>query len=325
MRLLNVTSDVNKSSINLKNHAIFAEKYALMNEVKQNSLKAWILAARPKTLAAGSVPVMVATGLAAHFGQMRPIPAVLCLLFALLAQIASNFSNDYFDFIRKTDNEHRLGPARAVASGWIAPRTMLIGTLCTIGLACFFGLGLIFYGGWEMILVGIVCVLSLMAYTAGPWPLAYNGLGDLFVLVFFGLVAVVFSYYVQTLTVEWQVVVAGVVVGLPAVNILVLNNYRDRENDKACRKRTTIVLFGAAFGRRFYLMNGILACLLCLFFIRESFWAAVLPFLYLIPHYRTWRKMCLINEGRELNALLGETSRNLLIIGLLFTVGWLIG
>jgi 1,4-dihydroxy-2-naphthoate polyprenyltransferase len=296
-----------------------------MNEVKQNSLQAWLLATRPKTLAAGSVPVIVASGLSAHFGHFRFIPAVLCLLFALLAQIASNFSNDYFDFIKKTDNEHRLGPARAVASGWISPRYMLIGTLCTICLACFFGLGLVYYGGWKMILVGIFCVFSLLAYTAGPWPLAYNGLGDLFVLVFFGLVAVVFSFYVQTLHFESLVFVAGVIVGLPAVNILVLNNYRDRENDKACRKRTTVVLFGETFGRRFYLLNGIAACLLSLFFVKESVWAAGLPFLYLIPHYRTWHKMCLINQGLALNALLGETSRNLLIIGLLFTIGLLLG
>lgn len=295
-----------------------------MSEIKQNSVQAWLLAARPKTLAAGSVPVLVASGLAVHFGRFQWIPALLCLLFALLAQIASNFSNDYFDYIKKTDNEHRLGPARAVASGWIAPRHMLIGTLVVISLACLFGLGLVYFGGWEMILVGVCCVLALLAYTAGPWPLAYNGLGDLFVLTFFGFVAVVFSFYLQTLTFEPLVFLAGAMVGLPAVNILVLNNYRDRENDKACRKRTTIVLFGEFFGRYFYLLNGILAVLLGLFFWKEAVWAAVLPFLYLIPHYLTWRKMCRIREGKTLNALLGETARNLLIIGLLLTIGLLL-
>jgi 1,4-dihydroxy-2-naphthoate octaprenyltransferase len=295
------------------------------NGVNRNSPQAWFLAARPKTLAAGSVPVIVAAGLAAHFGQFRLVPAVLCLLFALLAQIASNFSNDYFDFIKKTDNENRLGPARAVASGWIEPGKMLIGTVSTIGLACLFGLGLVYYGGWAMILVGFACVLALLAYTAGPWPLAYNGLGDLFVLVFFGIVAVVFSFYVQTLTFKPLVFVAGFIVGLPAVNILVLNNYRDRENDKACQKHTTIVIFGEAFGRWFYLLNGLAACLLCLLFIKESLWAALLPFLYLLPHYKTWRKICTIREGKALNNLLGETSRNLLIIGLLFTAGLLLG
>ncbi|MCX6308491.1 MAG: 1,4-dihydroxy-2-naphthoate polyprenyltransferase [Bacteroidia bacterium] len=295
-----------------------------MSEIKQNSVQAWMLAARPKTLAAGSVPVLVASALALHYGRFEWLPAVLCLLFALLAQIASNFSNDYFDFLKKTDNETRLGPPRAVASGWISPKRMLLGTLVVISMACFFGLGLIYYGGWEMVLVGVCCVLALLAYTAGPWPLAYNGLGDLFVLTFFGFVAVVFSFYVQTQSFEPFVFLAGAMVGLPAVNILVLNNYRDRENDAACRKRTTIVLFGEVFGRYFYLLNGILAVLLGFIFWKEAVWAAVLPILYLIPHYLTWRKMCRIRQGKALNALLGETARNLLIFGLLFTIGLLL-
>ena len=296
-----------------------------MQTIEKNSLKAWMLASRPKTLAAGSVPVLVASGLAAHSGQFRLVPALLCLIFALLAQIASNLSNDYYDFIKKTDNEDRLGPARAVASGWIEPQKMLYGTLVTIFLACLFGLGLVYYGGWQMVLVGIVCVVALMAYTAGPWPLSYHGLGDLFVLVFFGFVAVVFSFYVQTQTFGFLAFVCGAVVGLAAVNIMVVNNYRDRYTDKKSNKKTTIVLFGEAFGRWFYFFNGIASCLLCLLFLRESIaWAAALPFLYLVPHYTTWKKLIRINRGKALNSLLGETSRNLLILGLLLTVGLLL-
>jgi 1,4-dihydroxy-2-naphthoate octaprenyltransferase len=296
-----------------------------LNTVRPDSFKAWLLATRPKTLAAGSVPVIVASALAFHYGCFRWVPAVLCLLFALLAQIASNFSNDYFDYVRKTDNEHRLGPARAVASGWISPGTMWKGTLVVVALACLSGLGLIAYGGWLMLLVGAVCVLALLAYTAGPWPLAYNGLGDVFVLLFFGFVAVIFSFYVQARTIEPLVILAGGMVGLPAVNILVLNNYRDRTNDKACGKRTTVVLFGEAFGRNFYRINGVLACAGALFFWKESLLAALLPLLYLIPHTLTWRKMVRIREGKALNALLGETARNLLLFGLLFSIGLLIG
>jgi len=296
-----------------------------MHLVKKNSPKAWLLAARPKTLAAGSVPVLVASGLAAHFDQFKLIPAILCLLFALLAQIASNFSNDYFDFVKKTDDENRLGPARAVSSGWIDPKKMLYGTFVVIVLACFLGLGLIYYGGWEMILVGAICVVSLLAYTAGPWPLAYHGLGDLFVLVFFGFVAVVFSFFVQTQTFHLLAFVAGAVVGLAAVNILIINNYRDRDTDKKSNKNTTIVIFGENFGKWGYLINGFVACLLCLFFLRESLWAAVLPFLYLMPHYQTWKTMVAINRGKELNVLIGKTSRNMLILGLLLAIGLLIG
>jgi len=292
--------------------------------VKKNSLKAWILASRPKTLAAGSVPVLVASALAARFGDFQWIPALLCLIFALLAQIASNFSNDYYDFIKKTDNEDRLGPARAVASGWIDPNNMRIGALLTVVLACTFGLGLVYFGGWQMILVGAVCVVSLLAYTAGPWPLAYHGLGDLFVLIFFGFVAVVFSFYVQTLSFHYLAFVGGAVVGLAAVNILVLNNYRDRDTDKKSNKNTTIVFFGEAFGRWLYLINGIAASLLCLFFLRESIYgAAFLPFIYLIPHFFTWRKMVQIRQGKALNVLLGETARNLLLLGILISIGLL--
>lgn len=295
-----------------------------MQTIEKNSLKAWILASRPKTLAAGSVPVIVASALAAHDGMFKLIPAILCLLFALLAQIASNFSNDYFDFKKKTDNEDRLGPARAVSSGWIDPGMMLVGIFVTITVACLFGMGLIWYGGWEMIIVGIICVVSLLAYTAGPWPLAYNGLGDVFVLVFFGFVAVIFSFYVQTHLITLQSFICGGAVGLAAVNILILNNYRDRETDKKSNKKTTIVIFGEKFGRRFYLINGFISCLLCMFFIAEgSYFAAFLPLLYLIPHILTWKKMIAIDKDKALNPLLGETSRNLLILGLLISAGLL--
>jgi 1,4-dihydroxy-2-naphthoate polyprenyltransferase len=295
-----------------------------METIQENSLKAWFSAVRPKTLAASIVPVMVGWALAEHVSSFDEIPALLCLIFALLAQIASNFSNDYFDFIKKTDNEHRLGPARAVASGWIKPKTMLLATGLVVVFACLAGLGLIRYGGLSMIWVGLACVVALFAYTAGPFPLAYRGLGDVFVFVFFGLVSVVFTYYVQLHRFEPLVFVAGAIVGFQQVNILVVNNYRDRENDAACNKRTSIVVFGEKFGRYFYLLNGIFACLLCLLFYIQSPWAALLPWLFLIPHIRSWRKLCRIREGRALNALLGETSRNLLILGTLFALGLLI-
>lgn len=296
-----------------------------MQSVKLNSPKAWLLASRPKTLAAGSVPVIVSTSLAIHYGHFKLIPAILCLLFALLSQIASNFSNDYFDFKKNTDNETRLGPPRAVSSGWIKPETMLTGIFVTIALACITGFGLVFYGGWQLIIVGIICVISLIAYTAGPWPLAYNGLGDLFVLVFFGFVAVGFSFYVQTLYFNTYVFACGAAVGLGAVNILVLNNFRDRDTDKVSKKNTTIVLFGENFGKWFYLINGFIAVVLCLTFIGEnSYTAAFLPFAYLLPHIRTWKKMVEINRGKELNSLLGETSRNLLLFGILLSLGLLL-
>jgi len=155
--------------------------------------------------------------------------------------------------------------------------------------------------------------------------LAYHGLGDLFVLVFFGFVAVVFSFYVQTQTFPLLAFVAGAVVGLAAVNILIINNFRDRDTDKKSNKNTTIVIFGESFGKWGYLINGVIACLLCLLFLHETIWAAILPFLYLIPHYKTWKIMVAINKGKELNVLIGKTSRNMLILGLLLSIGLLIG
>ena len=295
-----------------------------MGEVKRNSIKAWVLAARPKTLSASMVPVLVASAYAANQNAFQLKPAILCLLFALFAQIASNFSNDYFDFKKKTDSEKRLGPARAVSSGWIAPKNMVVGLVVSIFLACMAGIGLLPYGGLALIWVGVACIVALLAYTAGPWPLAYHGLGDVFVLVFFGLVAVSFTFYVQAFYFDNYATIAGFIVGFQQVNILVINNYRDRENDKACKKNTSIVLFGAAFGRNFYLINGLFSALLCLNFWNISIWAALLPFLFLIPHYKTWRKLCQIDSGTALNPLLGETSRNLLLLGTLFSIGLLL-
>jgi 1,4-dihydroxy-2-naphthoate polyprenyltransferase len=299
-----------------------------MNEtkpVKKNSLRAWMLAARPKTLAAGVAPVLVASGLAAHDGRFNVIPAIQCLVFAMMAQIASNFANDYFDYIKKIDKEERLGPARAVSSGWIDPMQMLIGLAVVIAVACFVGMGLIFYGGWEMILVGVACIISLLAYTAGPWPLSYHGLGDVFVLLFFGFVPVVFTYYVQTGEFTPMVFLAGAVVGLQSVNILVVNNYRDRDTDKKSNKKTSIVVFGEAFGRWFYLMNGLAACLLSLlFWLDNAPWAALFPILFLFPHLSTWKKLVSIRQGKALNPLLGDTARNLVLLALLLTIGFLL-
>ena len=152
--------------------------------------KSWISAARPRTLPASASPVIAASAYAFYTGAFRWVPALLCLLFALLAQIASNMANDYFDYVKGSDKADRVGPRRAVASGDITPRAMLIGTFVVLGLACAVGLGLVFFAGWELIPVGVVIALFALAYTAGPYPLAYHGLGDATVFLFFGLVAV---------------------------------------------------------------------------------------------------------------------------------------
>ena len=262
-----------------------------MKEIKRNSLQAWILAARPKTLTGAVTPVLIGTALAAMDGHFEWLPALICCVFASLMQIAANFINDLFDFLKGTDREDRLGPERACAQGWISLQAMKTGIIVTVALACLIGCTLLFYAGWELIIVGVLCVLFAFLYTTGPYPLSYNGWGDVLVIIFFGFVPVGGTYYVQALTWTPDVTVASLVCGLLIDTLLVVNNYRDREADARSGKQTIIVRFGEKFGRYFYLALGITASLLCLRFLSEGhFYAGLLPQLYLIPHFFTWKK-----------------------------------
>ena len=250
------------------------------------------------------------------------MPAVLCFFVALFAQIASNFANDYFDFKKGADREDRLGPERAVAQGWITPKAMLAGTFVTLGLACLFGLLLICFADWRLIWVGIAIAVCVLAYSAGPFPLAYNGLGDVCVLLFYGVIPVCFTYYIQTLSFSLLSFLLSVALGLLSVNILVVNNYRDYEQDKVTRKRTTIVLFGRRFGRVFYILNECIAFLLVLPLILDAPWWILFLFgiLFALCFYTTRELFTL--EGRALNRTLGHTARNVFlfaaIVSLLF-------
>lgn len=296
-----------------------------MEEVKRNSLKAWILAARPKTLTGAITPVMVGIALATMDGHFQWLPALVCCLFACLMQIAANFINDLFDYLKGTDREDRLGPERACAQGWISPKAMRNGILLTVILACLIGSILLFYAGWELIIVGLLCVLFAFLYTTGPYPLSYNGWGDVLVIVFFGFVPVGGTYYVQALTWTPDVTIASLVSGLLIDTLLVVNNYRDREADATSGKRTVIVRFGEKFGRYLYLILGVTAALLCLWFLAEGhIYAALLPQLYLIPHFFTWKRMVKIHSGKKLNSILGETSRNMLLLGILLSLGMIL-
>lgn len=177
----------------------------------------------------------------------------------------------------------------------------------------------------ELIIVGLLCVLFAFLYTTGPYPLSYNGWGDVLVIVFFGFVPVGGTYYVQALTWTSDTTVASLICGLLIDTLLVVNNYRDREADARSGKRTVIVRFGEKFGRYLYLMLGVAASLLCFWFFFEGhLFAALLPLLYLIPHVLTWRRMVQIHSGKKLNSILGETSRNMLLMGILLSIGFLI-
>lgn len=294
-------------------------------EIRTDSLRAWLLAARPKTLTGAAVPVMLGCGLAAADGGFVLLPAVLCLAFALLMQIDANLINDLWDYLKGSDGEDRLGPERACAQGWITPKSMRLGIAATTLAACAAGCGLIAYGGWWLIAVGAACVLFAFLYTAGPYPLAYHGWGDMLVLLFFGFVPVGCTYYVLCGGWTWQVAVVAAACGLVIDTLLMVNNYRDREQDARSGKRTLVVRLGERAGQRLYLLSGFAAAALCLGLWGDGrTWAALLPLLYLPPHVAAWRRMIRIGRGRELNAVLGATSRNILLFGLLLTLGLLL-
>ncbi|MDD2797474.1 MAG: 1,4-dihydroxy-2-naphthoate polyprenyltransferase [Bacteroidales bacterium] len=287
----------------------------------------WIHAARPKTLTAASMPVLTATALAWFDGTFKPIAALSCIAFALLAQIAANFANDYFDFKGGIDTDERLGPARAVASGWITPKAMLRATFLMLVLACLCGLALILYGGWTMIWVGLACIVFAVLYSTGPYPLSRYGMGDIFVLVFFGFVPVLFTYYVQINSFPISAWLLGGMMGLLSINILITNNYRDIETDRKTNKYTSIVLLGKGFGKWLYFSTGVAAStLFCLFFwLQNAPFVGSLSVLFLVLHITTWREMIRIDRGRELNKILGLTSRNLLVFAILYVFGmWLV-
>ena len=293
-----------------------------MENVRTNSIKAWILAARPKTLAAAATPVLLGCALAYTDGAFQWIPALLCFLFAFSMQIDANFINDYYDFLKGSDREDRLGPERACAQGWITLSAMKKGMIITTLLSCIWGLLLLKYCGLEMIPVGMLCVLFAFLYTAGPYPLAYHGWGDVLVIVFFGFIPVGCTYYTMTHDWTWNVTIACAACGLVSDLLLMLNNYRDREQDKISGKRTLVVRFGEPAGRWAYLIMGILAVGLCSFYaFNGHLLASLLPVVFLIPHFTTWREMVRIFQGKALNVVLGKTARNIVWFGLLLSLG----
>ena len=300
----------------------------MTHTIHTNSLKAWFLAIRPKTLTGAIIPVMMGTALALHDAAVHWLPALGCLLFACAMQVAANFINDLYDFLKGTDRADRLGPERACAQGCITPQAMKRGIGVTLLVAAAAGLSVLCsvwdslpYGGWELVMLGALCMLFAFLYTT---LLSYKGWGDLLVLLFFGLVPVCGTYYVQCFTVTTDLLLASLMCGLAIDTLLVVNNYRDREQDALSGKRTLVVRFGEPFGRYLYLSLGAACWFIALILTLRGLlttdqlvWAAS-P--YLLLHITTWRKMVRIRQGRELNAILGETSRNMFLMGLLWSL-----
>ncbi len=290
-----------------------------MSSDRPSKLKCWIEATRLRTLPVSTAGVVVASGYACLHHSFRWVPALLCFVFALLAQVASNFANEYFDYRNGSDKKGREGFRRGVTEGDISPRAMLVATLATLALACLVGCGMIPFGGWKLISVGIVIALFALAYSAGPYPLSRIGLGDVAVLVFFGFVPVCLTFYLQAGTITADVVMASAAVGLMGCNVLIVNNYRDMEDDIAAGKHTTVVMFGRGVAAWAYLLFGLAAVALTSPLWTVAPWRIVVPVVYLILHVTTWRKIR-ANRGAALNPLLGATARNMLVYSLLLLV-----
>lgn len=286
---------------------------------------AFFFAARPKTLPAALAPVLLGSACAAAAGGFRAVPAALAALFALFAQIASNLANDRGDFLRGTDKADRAGFARATASGWLSPREVAAGTGVALALAALFGSGLIFYGGAAMIAVGAISLLACLAYTTGPFPLSYHGLGDVFVVVFFGFVAVAFTCYVQAGTFPPFLWTTALACGLGADNILIVNNIRDRATDERSGKRTTVVRFGEAWARKLFVFNFaviFLSPLALRFAFGFDALTVLLPMILLpIPIGEILKNLREIKDPRECNPLLAKVAGTLLLYAVSQSVG----
>lgn len=293
-----------------------------MSSDQPSALRIWISATRPRTLPAAVAPVIVGSALAYRDGSFIPLAAGACLVFALLIQIATNFANDYFDFMKGADTAERVGPRRAVASGWVRPRTMKAAMIVTFALAFLAGLTLLRFGGLPLLAIGVASILCGIAYTGGPYPLGYNGLGDVFVFLFFGLIAVCATYYVQAGGITPEAVLASCAVGALAANILVVNNYRDVETDAKAGKRTLVVRFGRRAARLQYALSLALAAVAPVALVARGYAPWVLLPLLLLPlgigHARRLKRS---DQPAELIRLLADTGKLLALYGILFAVG----
>ena len=301
---------------------VFIDSYLL----NKPHFKHWLSAARPKTLAAAIVPVLVGASIAWYHQLFRADTTAVALFCAFAIQIGTNFANDYFDFVKGADTDDRLGFERATASGLIKPETMKLATICTMLTAFIAGLYLVWVGGWIVLVIGIASLLFGVLYTGGPYPLGYNGLGDIFVFIFFGFVAVMGTYYVNAL--QWTTLSAwaSVPVGALCVNILVVNNLRDIGQDRIANKRTLGVLFGEQALRLEYIsMLGLsFLSLVILFFAYPVTYWIFLPLLSLPEAYRLNHLIWNNKDKRTLNETLGHTARYMFIFGVLFSAGFII-
>ena len=288
----------------------------------------WLLAARPKTLTGAIIPVILGSALAYHDGVLNWPLVICCALFAGFMQIAANMINDLYDFQKGTDREDRLGPERACAQGWITPEAMRKGIALVLCLASAAGMAALWmchqelpYHGLELVAIGVLCIIFAFLYTYG---LSYIGMGDVLVLLFFGLVPVCGTYYIQAHQITWPCILLGFIAGISIDALLVINNYRDRDQDRISGKKTIIVWGGEKFGRYLYMLIGpfvaILAILLGYYIKGNILNFQIAATVYLVLHINAWSKMNRIRSGKALNKILGLTSMNMFILAILLAL-----
>ncbi|MDH5570865.1 MAG: 1,4-dihydroxy-2-naphthoate polyprenyltransferase [Gammaproteobacteria bacterium] len=279
-------------------------------------IKYWLLAMRPKTLTMAIMPVLTGTVLAWHEQHLfDPLPLVLALLAALLIQIGTNLHNDAADYERGVDTAERLGPKRAVAQGWLSAKKVKAAALASFVLALVCGIYLVWLGGWPILLAGLFSLAAAFLYSGGTHPVAYSPLGEVFVLIFFGIIAVAGSYYLQAIAISGLAVVAGIIIGLPAAAVLLVNNYRDLDTDVKAGRRTLVSIIGRKLSCYIYavllILPIILAPLLTTNPIRMLSWFALPAAIYLI------RKLFQNSPGLALNSLLAQTAQYQVLLSVL--------
>jgi 1,4-dihydroxy-2-naphthoate octaprenyltransferase len=295
-------------------------------QLPRGTLRLWVVAARPRTLPAAVSPVLVGTALAGTEDVFHPLRFVAALVGSIFIQIGTNLSNDYSDARRGADTDERLGPVRVTAGGLMPPRRVLVGTYVAFGIAVAAGLYLAAEAGWELLAVGAASILAGVLYTGGPRPYGYEGLGELFVFVFFGLVAVVGSYYVQTEHLRWEAFALAVPIGLLTSALLVVNNVRDIETDRRAGKRTLAVKLGRDRARLLYAAMVTLA-----FAAPAATWALgglsawLLLTLVAVPLVRPLIETVFTRvDGASLNGALAASGRLLAVFSLLLSAGVLL-
>jgi len=291
-----------------------------------SKLQIWLMACRPRTLTAAISPVMIGSVMAFGDGVHHIPSAFLCLLAALSIQIGTNLANDYFDYKKGADSGKRIGPTRVTQAGLIKPEAIKWAFILTFLFSAFICFLLFKRGGAPIAIIGILSITSGILYTAGPKPLGYVGLGDLFVLIFFGPVAVGGTYYVQSFEMNYAILLAGLAPGLISVAILTVNNYRDIENDRKIGKRTLAVRFGRSFAQREYLYCLVGASLLpvLIYGLINDHQPILLCTITLVLAIPTIQTVFTKTDGPSLNTALAMTGKLLLIYSVLFSIGWIL-